>query len=316
MFIIDPTTISGKVRLRSPLQADALSGRYIFNNIQNTEPSLGIPKTFIEKSPDPDGKRYFLLSNNSYSSTLCSVSAWRVWSYNSPTIATWSIENSIAIGDNALPIRQDCLVYNNYDIFNNRYNSEGFFDNTFNVFSMSGIYLFDPTTIGDPGSATSFIVTNYGNVGVNTEYPNERLSISGNLSATGNLSANNLFILNKSFLGNSKIDETIVRGQLKLADTDVTAMVFGSAGTNYDTNLYRGGINILQTDSSIISLALSSVNTVTAGNLILNKASVESFTTPVTATGEYLILNINGQIRGIRLWDLPEIGSFVVATLP
>ena len=261
MFIIDPTTISGKVRLRTPLQADALSGKYIFNNLQNTEPNLGIPKTVTENSPDPDGKRYMLLSNNSYSSSLCSVSAWRVWSYNSPTIATWSKENSIALGDDALPIRQECLVYNNYSQKINRFNSEGFFDNTFNVFSMSGIYLFDPTTIGDPGSATSLIVTNYGNVGINTDSPNERLSINGNLSCTGTLSASELYILNRSFLGNSKIDETTVRGKLKLGDMDFTEVSFGSGGT-YDTNLYRGGINTLQTDGSFVCNNLSAAGTI------------------------------------------------------
>jgi len=303
MFIIEPTTISGKVRLRTPLQADALSGRLIFNNLQNTEPNLGIPKTIVEKSPDPDGKRYFLLSNNSYSSSLCAVSAWRVWSYNSPTIATWSNENSIAIGDDALPIRQDCLVYNNYSYGANRYNSEGFFDNTFSVFSLSGIYLFDPTTIGDPGSATSFIVTNYGNVGVNTEYPNERLSISGNLSATGNLSGSNLFVLNKSYLGNSKIDETIIRGELKLADTDYTAMLFGSAGSSYDTNLYRGGNSVLRTDGTFAANALSATNFLSAGNITLTQANIQTFFTAVTASGDFLTLNINGVNRAIRLWD-------------
>ena len=302
MFIIEPTTISGKVRLRTPLQADALSGKFVFNNLQNTEPNLGIPKTVTENSPDPGGKRYFLLSNNSYSSSLCSVSAWRVWSYNSPTIATWSKENSIALGDDALPIRQDCLVYNNYSQKINRFNSEGFFDNTFNVFSMSGIYLFDPTTIGDPGSATSLIVTSYGNVGVNTDVPNERLSISGNLSCTGTLSASDLYILNKSFLGNSKIDETVVRGRLKLGDMDFTVLSFGSGGTVYDTNLYRGGINTLQTDSNVISYSLSSVTTLTGSDITLTNATT-AIPTSVSDSGTFYIININGKQRAIRLWD-------------
>ena len=130
---------------------------------------------------------------------------------------------------------------------------------------MSGIYLFDPTTIGDPGSATSLIVTNYGNVGVNTDSPNERLSINGNLSCNGTLSATELYILNRSFLGNSKIDETTVRGKLKLGDMDFTEVSFGSGGT-YDTNLRRGGINTLQTDSNFICYSLSSVVPLTADN--------------------------------------------------
>lgn len=310
MFIIDPTTISGKVRLRTPLQANALSGRYIFNNLQNTEPNLGIPKPIVEQSPDPDGRRYFLLSNNSYSTSLCSVSAWRVWSYNSPTIATWTQENSIAIGDYARPIRKECLVYNNYlENKNNRYNSEGFFDKTFNVFSVSGIYLFDPTTVGDPASATSFIVTNIGNVGVNTELPNERLSISGNLSCNGNItctstvSTNNLNVSNESKLGNSKIDDTIVRGELFIGDGgSAYGVKFGDDGTNYDCNLYRLSANILKTDDLFVC-TLSTSSSLSAADVLLTNANVQTFVTPVTASGDFLILNINGTNRALRLWD-------------
>jgi len=302
MFTINPTTISGKVRLRTPAQAQALSARYIFNNLANSEPNLGIP-TSVAPSPDPFGIRYFLQSNNSYSTSTSNPTAWRVWSYSNPSIATWSIQKSIGLGDDARPIRSNCLVYNNHPAGGNRYNSEGFRDLTFNVFSLSGIYLFDPTTVGDPASATSFIVTNDGNVGINIETPKERLTVFGNISSSGSLSAGNIRIFDKSFLGLSKVDETIVRGFLKIGDgTQGYGILFGDNGINYDCNLYRQSSGILQTDANLYCNSLSSTFGLSAADITLTNAYT---TTPasVSDSGQFLILKINGTQKAIRLWD-------------
>jgi len=304
-FNIQPQTISGKVRIRTPTQAQALSSRYIFLNINNAEPNLGTP-TSPGVSPDPFGIRYALLSNNSNSSNTAPLTTWRAWSVDSPTIAAWSVEKSLALGDDARPIRNNCLVYNNYKSGLNRYNSEGFFDNTFNVFSLSGIYLFDPTTIGDPASATSFLVTGDGYVGVNTDNPTERLTVSGNISASNNIYVgNNLTIINNSFLGNAKTDTTTVRGVLKVGDNDSIngkGVLFGESGASYDVNLFRGGANVLRTEDLFNCTALSSNGGLTGANIALTNAYIAS-PASVTDSGQFLILNINGTSKAIRLWD-------------
>ena len=261
-FINTPETISGKVRVRTPLQADSLSSRYVFLNINNAEPSLGVPKSLGSASPDPAGIRYALLSNNSYSSTLCAVSAWRVWAYDNPTIATFSEQKSIALGLNAQPIKDYSLVYSNHPWGTNRYNSESLEQHTYNVYSLSGIYLFDSTTVGDPASATSFIVTNDGLVGINTDTPTERLTIIGNISAQGSLSAtNSLFVANNSYLGNAKGDFTTVRGTLRVGDNN--GIEFGNNNTAYNVNLFYGGSNILRTDDLFVCNSLSAIDNVT-----------------------------------------------------
>lgn len=187
-FKIAPETITGKVHTRTPTQAQSLSSRYTFLNLQNAEPNLGKPGpagTSPETTEGYLGLRYALLSNNNSNG----LSAWRVWSFDNPRVAFYSIQNSLGIGENANPIRINSIVYNNHPYGTNRYNSESLAENSFNVYSLSGIYLFDSTTVGDPASAVSLVVTESGNVGINTEFPNERLTIFGNISASGSLSA-------------------------------------------------------------------------------------------------------------------------------
>lgn len=298
-----PETISGKVRVRAPYQAEALSSRYVFLNLNNAEPNLGSPHPLTDVSPDPGGIRYALLSNNSYSSTLCAISAWRVWAYDSPTIAAYSLQQSIALGLNAQPIRDYSLVYSNHPWGTNRYNSESLEQHTYNVYSLSGIYLFDSTTVGDPASATSFIVTDDGLVGINTDSPTERLTISGNISAQGSLSAtNNIFVQGNSYLGNAKSDTTVIRGTLRVGDDN--GIEFGNNNTLYNVKLYRGATNILKTDDTLHCFGLSSNGSAYANDLYLtNSVVLSSFTTPLTASGEFLVININGTNRALRLWD-------------
>jgi len=188
-FNVNPTTILSKIHVRTPTQAESLSSRYSFLNLNNAEPNLGKPPgifggTYYSTLTSDEylGIRYALLSNNH------SGSAWRVWAYDNPKIAAYSKEGSLGIGDNAYPLNIKSFVYSNYafDNQNNRYNSQSFSNKTFNVFALSGIYLFDSTTIGDPASAIAFIVTDTGNVGIGLEDPNERLTVNGNISSNGN----------------------------------------------------------------------------------------------------------------------------------
>jgi len=187
-FKIAPETITGKVHTRTPTQAQSLSSRYTFLNLQNAEPNLGKPGpagTSPETTEGYLGLRYALLSNNNSNG----LSAWRVWSFDNPRVAFYSVQNSLGIGENANPIRINSIVYNNHPYGKNRYNSESLAANSFNVYSLSGIYLFDSTTVGDPASAVSLVVTESGNVGINTEFPCEILTVNGNISASGSLSA-------------------------------------------------------------------------------------------------------------------------------
>jgi len=289
-------TISGKVNTRTPLQASSLYSRYQFLNLQNAEPNLGIPQVIQPKSefPGDDGYRYLLLSNN-----VQTASAWRVWSYNTPRIALYSKENSIALGDNANPIWDQSIVYNNHPYGTNIYNSQSFGKQTFNVFSLSGIYLYDATTIGDPMSAVTFIVTDDQKVGINTDSPIEALTVVGNITGS-----NNLNIRKNSYLGtDGKGATTTLGGRVQIADSSPVALVFGNSNTNYDTNLYRAGVGILKTDNDLVVATLSSVGGLSAADINLTNASVQNLPA-ATASGDYLVLNINGSTRAIRLWDL------------
>jgi hypothetical protein len=265
-FNIYPTTILGKIRTRTPAQAQALSSRYVFLNIKNAEPNLGRPPgifggsyTSTLTSDEYLGIRYALLSNNH------SGSAWRVWAYDNPRIAAYSKEGSLGFGDTAYPLNIKSFVFSNYSYGNqnNRYNSQSFSERTFNVFSLSGIYLFNATTIGDPASAIEFIVTEEGNVGIGVEDPAEKLTVNGNISANGCL-----------FVRCLSANDIAVSGNISASG-----------------NLTIGG-----------DLFIS--NNLSAGFIdIKNLTGVSTVLTSATASGEFFLININGSYKAIRLWD-------------
>lgn len=291
------STITGKVRLRTPTQAEALSSRYVFLNLQNAEPNLGVPSSpgILDEFPGDPGIRYALLSNNSNS-----LSSWRVWSYDNPKIAAHSKENSIALGNNSNPVNTNSLVYSNYTYSqNNVYNSQSFSDFSFNIFALSGIYLYNATTIGDPLSSTAFIVTEGGLVGIGTENPTVPLTIQGNVSANGNFT-----LTNNATLGDTKNDIHTLRGTVRFADSFSAPVLFGNNNTSFDTNLYRSAANSLKTDDTFICLSLSSINALSGTELTLtNSPTLSSTVVSLTASEEFVVLSINGKQRAIRLWD-------------
>jgi hypothetical protein len=378
-FKIVPETITGKVHTRTPTQAQSLSSRYTFLNLQNAEPNLGKPGptgTSPETTEGYLGLRYALLSNNNSNG----LSAWRVWSFDNPRVAFYSVQNSLGIGENANPIRINSIVYNNHPYGKNRYNSESLAANSFNVYSLSGIYLFDSTTVGDPASAVSLVVTESGNVGINTEFPSEVLTVNGNISASGSLSAfastGRWHLLagsvNEGFgnistglashaEGNNNDatgDSSHVEGSFNEASGDSShAQGRGTtASGNYShaagENTWAAGIcshaighsSVVRNNWSFMwsdalsgtlvngvsttrscqfavsasggvfipgnvgigtdnnSNCLTVAGLVSGGNLALARASK---ITPLTVTdsGEFLIININGVNKAIRLWD-------------
>jgi hypothetical protein len=237
-FNVNPTTILGKIHVRTPSQAESLSSRYTFLNLNNAEPNLGRPPEAVTggsyysslTSSELLGIRYALLSNNH------SGSAWRVWAYDNPKIATYSKEGSMGVGDNAFPLNIKSFVYSNYayDNQNNRYNSQSFSNKTFNVFALSGIYLFNSTTIGDPASAIAFIITDTGSVGIGTENPPATLSIIGTISGynfttsfnSGSATGERSFAANSGrafgYLSHAVGDATVALGDGSHAEGDTT----------------------------------------------------------------------------------------------
>ena len=349
-------TISGKVRLRTPMQSDIDPVRYKFLNLINAEPNLGIPK-------DPGtvgGLRYMLLSN-----TSDGLAPWRVWSYLNPKIAIDSIQNSLAFGDNATINNANSFIFSNYKYTNNNpYNSQTFSDYSYGIYSLSGIFLFNATTIGDPASATFFVVTETGLVGIKTDAPAVELTVSGSVSANGSLTIDgnstlgnntsdttiirgttkiadssqtngillglgdtsydtniyrsaanslktddsltvdiNLNVNGNTTLGDANSDVTIIRGTTKIADSSSTnGILFGSGDTSYDVNLYRHSTNVIRTDDTLVSTALSSVNGLSGASITLTNAYTTT-PTSVTDTGTFLIITVNGNSKAIRLWD-------------
>ena len=283
-------TISGKVRLRTPMQSDIDPVRYKFLNLINAEPTLGMPK-------DPGtvgGMRYMLLSN-----TSDGLAPWRVWSYLNPKIAIDSIQNSLAFGDNATINNANSFIFSNYKYTNNNpYNSQTFSDYSYGIYSLSGIYLYNATTIGDPASATYFVVTETGFVGIKTDAPAVELTVSGSVSANGSLT-----IDGNSRFGNTASDATIIRGTTKIADSSSTnGILFGSGDTSYDVNLYRHSANVIRTDDTLVSTALSSVGGLSGASVTLTNAYTV-VPTSVADTGTFLIVTVNGNSKAIRLWD-------------
>lgn len=240
-FNVNPTTILSKIHVRTPAQAESLSSRYVFLNLNNAEPNLGKPPGIYGgsyystlTSDEYLGIRYALLSNNH------SGSAWRVWAYDNPRIAAYSKEGSLGIGDNAYPLNIKSFVYSNYafDNQNNRYNSQSFSNKTFNVFALSGIYLFDSTTIGDPASAIAFIVTDTGNVGIGVEDPAERLTVNGNISSNGSLFVRDLSANNLTVSGNISASGSLtINGNTTLGDNNLDTLTLNGTSVSIPNNL-------------------------------------------------------------------------------
>jgi hypothetical protein len=125
-------------------------------------------------------------------------------SHASGVLSNATKENTTAIGVKANAVHRGAVVISTNT---NQYNSSSFGDETFNVFASGGTYIFNKTTIGDPVSATSFVVTSGGLVGININVPSERLTVNGNISANGNLT-----IAGSTILGDSSLDTLTLNG--------------------------------------------------------------------------------------------------------
>lgn len=265
-------TISGKVRLRTPAQSDLDSTRYKFLNLNNAEPNLGVPK-----NPGTiAGLRYALLSN-----TTDGLAPWRVWSFLNPRIACDSINNSLALGDNATINNNNSFVYSNYKYTNNNpYNSQTFSDYSYGVYSLSGIFLYNATTVGDPASATFFVVTENGFVGVKTDSPNDELTVAGDISARDDIYCRRLYA-NRQILSagvdlltifteageatNPKYDSVLTTVNLNSAGWESTETSVNSNSANWNSTTTSVNVNSARWNSVFTTVNSNSANYILDG---------------------------------------------------
>jgi hypothetical protein len=122
-----------------------------------------------------------------------------------------------------------------------------------------------------------------GDIGINTleftpsNQPIAKVHVVGDVLIEGSLSANDLFIDN-----------------LKLDDAVLNSL---SANQIFTNSLTAGKI---KTDE-LYPLSVQSFD-------IFN-ANIRTYTGPLTATGEFIVFNINGKNRAIMLWDFDQPGE-------
>jgi hypothetical protein len=70
----------------------------------------------------------------------------------------------------------------------------------------------------------------------------------------------NLTVNGDTALGSASNDTTVIRGDVKIADSSSTALIFGVNNASYDTNLYRLTTSTLKTDGSFVTQGNLQVN--------------------------------------------------------
>jgi hypothetical protein len=131
------------------------------------------------------------------------------------------------------------------------------YDELTNTFGISSV--FADTQWGIPAIA----VDRTGKVGIGTDFPTQKLTVSGNISVDGNIT-----IGGNSTLGDAGTDTTIIRGIAKIADSSSTnGILLGTGDASYDTNIYRNAANALKTDDNFtVDLDLNVNGNSTLGN--------------------------------------------------
>jgi hypothetical protein len=175
-------------------------------------------------------------------------------------------------------------------------------------------------------------INSSGNVGIGTSTPNTNLTVSGSISATGTLFANNINLgsslisnnsigvagniaASKGFFTNNSytntfttglvVDYTSGLGRISVGNESLsfynkgignTSTVFISANGNVGIGTSTPNTNLT------VSGSISATNTIYTSALNITSAPT-TFTNPVTASGSFLIVNINGTNKAIQLWD-------------
>ena len=82
--------------------------------------------------------------------------------------------------------------------------------------------------------------------------------------------------------------------------------VWGTGGGGGSTDPDQLIINTyFKINSGYWNSSYSTVNTISAGAAILSAATVQTYAQPLTASGKFLLINVDGVSQAIRLWDTP-----------
>jgi hypothetical protein len=76
----------------------------------------------------------------------------------------------------------------------------------------------------------------------------------------------------------------------------------GGGGVGYPDQLLIN--TYFKISSGAWNSTYSTVKTISAGAAILSSATVQTYSQPLTASGKFLLININGTPQAIRLWDV------------
>jgi hypothetical protein len=173
--------------------------------------------------------------------------------------------------------------------------------------------------VGNALVSQNLTVNNTVGIGVST--PNKQLTVSGEISATRHLSiGQRSFYVNTdwNYVGVNVDIPTIPWPALPANIFVVNGTLSASGNTFIDGNAsIKGNVGI---NTPTPNRALTVTGDVSAtGTMFANSFSLQTldvrpvnltltsqlstFTTPVTATGDFLLLNVNGTTRAIRLWN-------------
>lgn len=98
------------------------------------------------------------------------------------------------------------------------------------------------------------------------------------------MSTNNTIKIKRRITGNSGSPESLLNGEL--AFNEIDGILYYGKGTN------QNGVA-----TNIITIAGTHTD-------ILKDYQISTINTPVTATNQYLVINVNGQQKAIRLFDI------------
>ena len=183
--------------------------------------------------------------------------------------------------------------------------------------SANDIFVTSATVYGDI-SAQNTITANKGvfeELDVN-DFVFDYLTIEGPLSAEGNLSANDIFGTSSTIYG-----PVCAQGNLSANDIFGTSLtIYGpiSAQNNLSANDIVGtSATIYGNISARNNLTINDINGAftTIKDVTLTQANVVVPYGVNDASGEYLIININGYDRAIRLWDFVPVTPSATPTL-
>jgi len=159
------------------------------------------------------------------------------------------------------------------------------------------------------------------NVGIGTNVPNKQLTVTGEISAVRHLNIGQKALYVNTDYNYVSINADIPPGPWPFLPSNTLAVngTLSAAGDAFiDGNArVKGnvGINTLTPNKTLtVTGDISATGAIFANSFSLQTLDIKptnltltsqlsTFTTPVTATGDFLLLNVNGTTRAVRLWN-------------